>query len=85
MPACHRYFNPRAYVRHDAPLLKLTEDRYYFNPRAYVRHDTVSSDASSIVTFQSTCLREARQALERDVVEVFNFNPRAYVRHDCAG
>ena len=34
-----RYFNPRAYVRHDAA--SSFSGRFYahFNPRAYVRHD----------------------------------------------
>jgi len=32
--------------------------------------------------FQSTCLREARQAVTTLGVPAIYFNPRAYVRHD---
>ena len=34
----------------------------HFNPRAYVRHDAQGGESGAGVTFQSTCLREARRA-----------------------
>ncbi len=79
-----RYFNPRAYVRHDSmttpPRSSAPSD---FNPRAYVRHDIHDLRPVAFSKFQSTCLREARQErLQRRRGGLRNFNPRAYVRHD---
>ncbi len=34
-----------------------------FNPRAYVRHDGAVPRLYEAFTFQSTCLREARQSI----------------------
>jgi len=56
-----KYFNPRAYVRHDPMFLGGIKHRPYFNPRAYVRHDVHIYCTWSSTVFQSTCLREARQ------------------------
>jgi len=45
-----RYFNPRAYVRHDERGLRRDPHRSDFNPRAYVRHDLPPSHRPSTVT-----------------------------------
>jgi len=58
------YFNPRAYVRHDVRGRVIPNSFAYFNPRAYVRHDFICGAYYGEVTFQSTCLREARLALD---------------------
>jgi len=57
-----RNFNPRAYVRHDVLESACDVPVANFNPRAYVRHDRCSRAAGAGCRFQSTCLREARQA-----------------------
>ena len=40
-----RYFNPRAYVRHDCMRLEGVMVVCHFNPRAYVRHDLCDRSA----------------------------------------
>ena len=77
------YFNPRACVRHDLRARGGSCFGPHFNPRACVRHDLEGCPTpAGPSSFQSTCLREARQPTGTLTCRKTDFNPRACVRHD---
>ncbi len=80
-----RYFNPRAYVRHD-PIIAFPPffDRRFQSTCLREARQRSSIVRNQSIGFQSTCLREARRGCGRKQTAQADFNPRAYVRHDRA-
>ena len=77
------YFNPRSCERSDGKERSGQADHRHFNPRSCERSDSpAAAPLSSVVSFQSTLLREERPIAPVTAAPIFNFNPRSCERSD---